>query len=191
MIDGVDGVGGAVGVGLIGDIDGAVPLFRSASIPAGCRSVGRVTGLYCADLSGPSHQERIVPLGEIFAAVSEASAVPLVLPSVSPGGGREAGAGRTPVMVYDGGSVGKIPFPRHHHVCSGVFKHRDDIRVDEAAREHILDGAEELGTLPYPSTGIIFAVAGPYGDSAPFEAVGRLFYGGERHERFGRLNGVG
>ena len=98
-------------------------------------------------------------------------------------GFREAGFRAT--RAGDGEEGLGVAFAGCPHYGSGVFEHRDEEGIDEGGCEEVFVGAEDVGSLPYPLSGVegvagggegvcllvVAPVAGPYADVAPCESL--------------------
>ena len=184
VMDRVHGVGGAVGEGTVGNVDGVLAPFRNHRPPGGGRLRVR---LLAGD--GLAHQGR-AGLERVLVDAVDGLRVGETGPGVAPGAGllempgaaHLAGAlaveGR--IVVADDLPALDVPFARRHHAGARILQHRDEEGEDITLGIQVLHGAEGGGPLPFPALGlgfIIAAVALPEGDMPAGKPAGPVLVG--------------
>ena len=171
VTDGVAGVAGALGQGLIAHIDSVVAVLRDVWRPGdGAALIGFLHG--CGHAVG-SVGEGILKIDVLLSEIGEACAVAF-LPGVEAvvlGVGRR---GECPVVVNDHLIGIGVSLTRHHHVGARVLEHRHEVGQHEALGELVLNALKEAGALPLPAVKSlfeVFAMALPKGDVAVLQAA--------------------
>ncbi len=184
VTDRIDGIGGAVGEGSVGDIDGVLPAFGDVGPPGGGRlAVGILVGGGFAHPSRPRlegilidavHRFRIGKAGRGFAPAAGL----LVAAGAAHPSGALAREGR--VVVTDDLPALEVPFARRDDDGAGVLQHRDQVGEDVPLRVHVFHRPMRRRALPFPAFGLGFVIAPvalPEGDVPAGQAPAPFFVG--------------
>ena len=163
VMDRVDGVGGAVGEGTVGDIDGVfAPLGNLRPPGGGGLRVRLPVGRGLAH-QGRSGLERILidavdgfRVGETGSGVAPGTGLLEMAGAAHLAGALPAEGG---VVVDDDFPALDVPFARGHHAGARVLQHGDEEGEDVTLGVHVLHGAESGGALPFPALRLGFIVA--------------------------------
>ena len=145
----------------IGYVHGIFAPFRNVGSPD-CRRIASLLP-HAFGSAGCAHPERIVIAGVEFLPVREPCSCICPFPAFTEISGKPqsrcAGPFESRVIVTDDLILLDIPFPRTDHVCARILEHRNEEGEYETLGEHVLDGSEYRGSLPFPSPRLLLEVA--------------------------------
>ncbi len=168
MVDGIDGVGRAVGERAVGNIDGIFSAYRNVGAPGDGSLPFAGRGL--ADAGGSGLEGVLIDVVHRFRVGKTGSGgLPGTGFLVKPGAAHPSGPflleGR--IVVTDDFPALDVPFARGDHHGAGVLQHGNQVGEDIPLRVHVFHGPVRGGPLPFPPVGLGFVVAAvalPEGD---------------------------